>query len=530
MKLFRGSNILFPYLLRQHRLRLFLWIIGIVLVTLATASSYPSMYPNEQAREAFGLTMENPVMIAMLGVGYDNYEVLGSLFAIEMLLFTAMAVAIMNILFVSKATRNDEEEGRVELIRALSTGKLSYIHTTMSLMAISNILISIGVTCGLILINNDGMNIKGAILYGALLGATGLLFGSMTSVIAQIVETSRTTSIIAFLALLLFYLVRATGDVSVEGISYLSPLGWIVRSEVFVENSWWPVLVCLSISGLLLILAYYLQYIRDLGRGFIPDKKGKSHASFLLKTKLGFVFTLQRTMILTWLVSILFLIGAFAAILGDLEVFIADNEFIQSFLSAEGSLVEEFIILFMSIMAVILSIPVVMSILRLKGEENAHRIEPIISRSWSRNQVLATYALLSVLICIGFPIVMGLVFWLIGTNVMEEGFLSFSEIMGASMVHIPVILLVAGITIFLLGFMPKFTSFIWLFIVYGFIVVYFADILDLPGWVRNLSLYEHIPVYPREDIDMINIIIYSVVAVLLGIVGFIGYRNRDIQG
>lgn len=181
-------------------------------------------------------------------------------------------------------------------------------------------------------------------------------------------------------------------------------------------------------------------------------------------------------------------------------------------------------------MAVILSIPVVMSILRLKGEENAHRIEPIISRSWSRNQVLATYTLLSVLICIGFPIVMGMVFWLIGTNVMEEGLLSFSEIMGASMVHIPAILLVAGLTILLLGVKPKLTSLIWIVIVYGFIVVYFADILDLPDWVRNLSLYEHTPVYPRENIDIINIIIYSVVALLLGMVGFIGYRKRDIQG
>lgn len=332
MNLFRGSNILFPYLLRQHRFRLLLWIIGIVLVTLATASSYPSMYPNEQAREGFGLTMENPVMIAMLGVGYDQYEVLGSLFAMEMLLFTAIAVAIMNVLFVSKATRTDEEEGRVDLISALSTGKLSYIHTTMSLMVISNVLIFIGVACVLIVLSNEGMNINGSVLYGALLGASGLLFGSMTSVIAQIVETSRTTSIISFLALLLFYLVRATGDVSVEWISYLSPLGWIVRSEVFVENSWWPVWVCLSISGLLLLLAYYLQYIRDLGRGFIPDKKGKLNASLILKTKLGFVFKLQRTMILTWLISILFLVGAFAAILGDLEVFIEENEFIQSFL------------------------------------------------------------------------------------------------------------------------------------------------------------------------------------------------------
>ncbi len=43
----------------------------------------------------------------------------------QMLLLTAMAVGIMSILLVTRHTRADEEDGRIEMIRSLPAGRLA---------------------------------------------------------------------------------------------------------------------------------------------------------------------------------------------------------------------------------------------------------------------------------------------------------------------------------------------------------------------------------------------------------------------
>lgn len=76
--------------------------------------------------------MSNPAMIAMLGPAYglDNYTN-GAMFSQMMLLFTIIAVAIMNIFLVTKYTRKEEEEGRSEVIRSLPVGRLSNLSAVM---------------------------------------------------------------------------------------------------------------------------------------------------------------------------------------------------------------------------------------------------------------------------------------------------------------------------------------------------------------------------------------------------------------
>ena len=81
---------------------------------------------------AYALTANNPSMIAMLGPGYEleDYN-LGTAFAMDMLIFTAIAAGIMNILLVGKSTRADEESGLTEVIRSLPIGRLSNLSATM---------------------------------------------------------------------------------------------------------------------------------------------------------------------------------------------------------------------------------------------------------------------------------------------------------------------------------------------------------------------------------------------------------------
>ncbi|MFT7791435.1 UNVERIFIED_CONTAM: hypothetical protein ODR73_25180, partial [Escherichia coli] len=274
---FRGTRNLTVFIFRQQRFQILIWLISLIGITLSVAAAYPNIYNDEQSRQAASLTMDNPAMVAMLGTGYELKSYLhsiGSMFANEMLLFTAIAVAVMSILLVGRATRGDEEDGRIEMIRALSVGRLSYPSAVMIVIVVTNVLLAILTGIGLASLGIEGMGLGSSLLYGSILGVTGLLFAAFTAIFAQLAETSRGTKMYSFILLIIAYLVRAVGDVSSDILSWISPLGWTVRTGVFWEDNWWSIIIVSMIAVVFGAFAFYLHSIRDLGSGFIAARKG----------------------------------------------------------------------------------------------------------------------------------------------------------------------------------------------------------------------------------------------------------------
>lgn len=127
------------------------------------------------------------------------------------------------------------------------------------------------------------------------------------------------------------------------------------------------------------------------------------------------------------------------------------------------------------------------------------------------------------------PILQAVALWSFGA-VISEDMMPFSDVLGASMVYIPALLFVLGTAVLFIGWLPRAASLVWLFLVYGFIVIYLGDILELPDWVRNLSVYEHVPVYPSEELSYAALLILCGISVLLIFIGALGYKRRDIEG
>lgn len=526
------SGVLFRFLVKRERMKLSIWIVSILLTTLAVAVAFTGLYQSVQERQAMAETMRNPAMAALVGQGYglDNYTD-GAMMAHQMLLITAVVVAIMNILLVVRLTRADEEDGQLEMLRALPMGRLAQTHAVMILVIGTNVVMALSTVVGLSVLGIDTITISGSLLYGAVLGTTGIFFAAVTMLVVQLSDNARGVMMLAYTVLGVSYFIRAIGDAGNTSISWFSPLGLLMGAEVYVNNYWWPVLVTLVIAGLIIVIALYLNQIRDIGSGFLPSRPGKKHASRFLQTPLGLAMRLQRTPIIAWTIG-MFVIGAsYGSVLGDLDTFFEENEVIKQMLaSGEGiPMTEQFLSMLLVIMAMIATVPAVMTLLKIKAEEKKQRTEHLLARAISKQRLLASYLIIAFLTSVAMLAVSVLGLASTGLAVLEID-ISFTTLLQAMMVYLPALWVMLGVTILLIGIGPRFSGFSWFYLLFAFFVVYLGGLLEFPNWLANLSPFAHIPQLPVEEMNYGRLIILTVIAVVLMLIGFIGYRKRDVHG
>lgn len=519
------------FIIRRDRIRIPLWLIGLTFFTLVVPIAFDDMYASQQERDTMAETMHNPAMTAMVGPGdLENYTT-GAMTAHNMLLLTAVVVGLMSILLIIRHTRADEEDGRIEMIRSLPVGRLSNLNATLTVLVGINIILALTTSFGLYTLGIESMELEGSLLYGAALGGTGILFAGITAVFAQLSESSRGAIGYSIAVLLIAYLIRAVGDVSNETLSLLSPLGWVTRTQAYSNNIWWPILLLIGISIILFIFANYLNAIRDLGSGFIHAKPGKKYASPLLQSPLGLAFRLQRTGFISWGIGMLIMGISYGSVMGDLESFFEGNELLEQMLIQEEgyTLTEQFIPMLLLVMGILATVPAIMAMNKLISEEKKNHIEHILARAVSRSKLLGSYLLIAIVNGFVMLSLTAIGLWSAAEAVMEDGF-DFGTIYAAALVYYPAMLVMIGVSVFLIGFLPKLTGFIWLYVTYSFFVLYLDGLFQFPDWVGKLSPFGYIPQLPVENMKWSPVITLAIIAILLMVIGFIGYRNRDIEG
>src|SRR5699024_3244365 len=235
--------------------------------------------------------------------------------------------------------------------------------------------------------------------------------------------------------------------------------------------------------------------------------------------------------LISWAVG-LFLLGlSYGSVFGDLETFFQDNEMIQQmFAPIKGvSLTEQFITLLMTIIAIISTIPSLMTMLNLIREERKNRMEHLLSRAVSRTKLLGSSLVISIFTSFLMVSLSAIGLWAAGAATMDEP-IKLSTIYQAATVYLPAIWLMISVAILLIGFLPKFTILIWVYLIYSFIVVYLGGLLDFPDWLNNLSPYGHIPELPVEEFSVMKSLVFIFLVIMISIIGCYGYRRRDIYG
>ena len=533
-ELFLNTSTLVKFTLRRERLNLFIWIICIALLSVAVAAAFPNLFSSEYERQHMAEMMQSPAMVAMLGPAYgaDNYTS-GAMMSNMMLLFTVIGVAIMNIFLVVKHTRRDEEEGRVEVVRSLPVGRISNLASTIIVSVIANWLITLVVGFGLASLRIESMDLHGSLLYGAVLGVSGMFFASITAIFAQLTSTSRGALGYSFTFLGLSYLIQA-GGASQEILTYISPLGFVLKTQAYVSNYWWPLLVLKLVIFVILIIAFILNEVRDLGEGMIHAKPGRKNASIFLKGTFGLSVRLVRNIFIGWIIGLMLLGMSYGSVMGDLESFMSTNDFFQQMLDATQGpeLVEQFVTMIISIMAIVATVPVLIVLLKVRSEEKKGRNEIVLSKKVSKTKLLGGYFALSIIgsVVMLFSVVFGL--WVASYAAMQNADpITFIQIIKSGAVYLPAMWVMIGIAMMLIAYFPRRTSVIWGYLGLSFFLTYLLRImaayLNLPEWLPRITPFGNVPQIPTQEMNWTNIVVLTCIAAVTICVGFIQYKKRD---
>lgn len=521
-----GTSTLSRLILRRDRVRIAVWVLAVAGLAAVVASGIKAAFPTASELEAAAAALaNNPVQIALNGPAH-GLATLGGRVTFEVWNFELVAVALMSMFMVGRHTRGEEESGRLELVRAAAVGRHAPVTASLIVVTGMNLLVAAGVAVSLIMLD---LPVLGSLTLGAAFAAVGLVFAGVAAIAAQVTENTRVVSGITGGVLAVSFLLRAMGDAGSGTLSWVSPLGWAQASRPFAGERWWPLLLALGLAAALPFLAGILTTRRDLGAGLIPPRPGPPTASRNLTGPVGLAFRLQRGGLIGWSIG-LFLAGlAFGSVGQSIEDIAGDNPDIQDvFAQAAGvNLTDAFFATSLLFLALLAGGQAIQSAHRIRSEETSLRTEPVLATAVSRWRYAASHLVVTLTTSAVVLATAGL-----GTGIAYAAITGDASqvprLLGSALAYLPAIWVLAGLTAALFGIAPRLIALAWAGLLISLVVGLFGQLLDLPGWLNNLSPFHHTPTLPAAELAIIPLAILVVAAAGMHAIGLVGLRNRDV--
>lgn len=520
--------------LRRDRFTLPAWIIGVTAFAAGFAPYLKELAGNGRDMAVMFETMKSPAMVAMCGKVFGDENTYGLMLAVFMLVWSAILAASMNIFLVSRHTRKEEEEGRLELIGSLPVGRGANLLSVVVIILASNALVALLIGASLSAMNIESIDAAGSFTYGAAIGASGLVFGAIAILFSQLCATSKATIGYSFAILGLAYLVRAAGDMKSELAACLSPLGLAERTRAFAGNELWPVIVMAGLSAAILLVSFALNVGRDYGQGLISASRGRVHGAVWLSGEWGLAFRLTRGPLAAWAATVFILAAAYGSVFNDMKLFYEGNDMFRAMMMVNNmeasDILGPVVALLMLIMGILGSIPVLMVFLRLRSEEKRWRLEQVYSKSVSKTSNILAYTAIAFVSAALMQVISGLGMWA-GASMVMESPPELSYTMKAALAWLPAMLVFIGLAVFIVGLVPKATGFVWVYLVYAFVTVYLGGMMNIPmkETLMKASPFGLLPRWPVEEYDWGPAAGLTGAFVVLTVLGVVLYRRREME-
>ncbi|MGE5373960.1 MAG: ABC transporter permease [Bacteroidota bacterium] len=523
---FTGTATLIRLILRRDRIALLIWIFLLAFLPIGFATSYRGLYPTEAMRQAFANETNASSEVALLGRVTSSS--LGGLTAWRWSTAAAILLGAFGLITVIRHTRVEEESGRRELVESAVIGRYASLSAALIVTFAADLLIGALAAVGLISL---GIPMIGSIALGLSAAAIGWLFASMAAVAAQLTQNAGAARGLVGWGLGLLYLIRVIGDSGVPWLSWLSPLGWMRFVNPFAIERWWVFgLFFIAIIGLL-VLAYRLSTNRDLDAGFLPERSGPVVAAASLKSPVALAWRLQRSMLSAWVLGFA-LVGTvfgYVAKSGSDQLMASEGvkAYFEQFGNGSGPS-DGFFTLALMILVELVAVNALLAALRLRGEEAAQRVDPLLAGPVKRLRWATSHLFFAftgpVAILAAFGLTAGLTYGLsVGQSTSQ-----LLRVLAAALAYAPAMWVVAGIATAQFGLAPRWTALSWATIVVMIFIDLGGEFRFLDQAILNISPLTHIPRVLLGQGNPIALIGLTMVALLFVFSGMVGFKNRDV--
>lgn len=510
------------------------WIVLLAVLMPATVTKYHDLVPPGSNAEDLMLSLAgNPTMRAILGPAFDLSTPGGFTFW-RVGTFTAAAAAMMAALGVIRATRAEEEEGRLELLRAGAMSRLSPLAAGLALSFGACLATGVAIAA---LMAAATQPVAGAVASGLGIALTGAMFAALAGVVAQVFPSARTARVWT-LGIFLggLYLLRALVDGSrstPDVWTWLMPLDWAALARPYAHERWWVLILPLAVTVALTAVALRLESTRDHGDGLVSASAGPATAPAWLRGAPGLAWRLLRTGIIGWTVGILIS----AVSMGSLSVSLVSTldsqpavaDMLRRMGSGAAQIQTAFFVAMLLIMASVVTISGVLMLSRLAAEEQQGRTEVMLATSTTR----WTYALSFLVPALVVPMIL-LVATGAGLPVLQAVHDGSGVLLGTltkgALVLLPGVALVMGVGMLTIGWAPRWFGVTWAVLGWSMFASWLLPLFTVPDWLIRLQPWGHLPHLPVDPLDWTPIVDTSALALAFIVAGLVGFRRRNIQG
>ncbi len=521
----QASATMLGILWRTQRRAVLVWVVVLAGSMTATAAAVAGLYDTPAKIHTYAVAVTSGSALQAINGRVEGIDSLGGIVQDEFGFLAAILLPLLGISLITRATRREEESGRVELVLAGRVARhqptLAALATATGAILTTAALFAIGLTL-------TGIPMTGSVLYAASLAGLAFVFAGLTALLAQVATHGRTVYAGALLALVGSYVLRGVGDVTHSWVAWLSPLGWAEKAAPFGPQRWWALVLPLAVGAVLGTAAVLTAGGRDLGSGLVHGRPGPARAGAALLTPTGFAARMHLPAITGWLAAGLL----FSAMMGSLAQQLIDamsgNPALADAIGvSRNAPIDGFVAMSQLYLAVISSGYAVQAVGALRGEEAAGRLEHRLSGTLSRVRWLGAHVLVVVAGLLVIVVASSLTLavttaWSLG----DAG--SATTILGAGLAYLPAGLVLTGLGLAVFGIDPRAYPLTWA--VYGAVsfLAFLGPGLRFPQWLLDLAPTTHVGNPPVGVVSTTGLATLSMAALALGLIGLAGFRRRDV--
>lgn len=503
------------------------WVLIATALSASSVLVYPWVFPDAASRQALATAIgSNPALGLIFGPAFDLTTVDG-FNAWRSLALGGFLAALGAIFAVVRATRGQEDSGQAELLASGVMGRGARLLTGVA-MALAGSL-ALGLVAALVTVACGG-GWEASVLLGATFTTTGWMFAAVAAVGAQLGSDARTASSLAVATFGTLFVLRGFAY-AVEAPDWavrINPLGWMTETRPATGDHWWPLLPALALTLVLLGVAFALQSRRDFGQGAI--RPGPGPARGRVRTPLQLALRLNRGATVTWAVAFVLLGVVFGYFTTSVTDILESDSAVQQILAAgattQDALISSFVVTILSMIGIVAAIPGVQTVLRVRSEELADRVEPVVATAVSRPRYYAAQVLVALAVPAAYLVLAGLLVATLASRA-DLG-VTFGDVLRQAVATVPATWTVVAVSVAVVGARPVVALASWVGVLASFALTLLGPTFGLDDWVLGISPFWHVPDVTAASVDLTGLGWITLVTLGLVAVGVVGFRRRDL--